>query len=348
MAAQVVQKAKGEAGPVEVYPPDDGSTAPSSDGNERSAEALRTPPPSWAAESEGPTGACSLAPAGGASAEGAWDPCRTPPPPDIPPSPPDGPERPASPEDQTPRTWAADNGYEEPPAEVGGLLEQLNHSANEVNELEQELVKTQKAYERNAVAWSESVTAAQTDCGEAVVLAARPYYHGLERLTAVQGDSAAAAERYRRAALALDEAKANLKSLEAQLPRTLASASGGGTPDLGRLNAAIQTVVTAQIERDEADADCSQITEEYRLLSQELETWRRDNPATLESARPVFELHEHYGEQATGFMAARTEVRKRIRKAKAAYSAALQGLEDLSNAIHRQRAERAESADSCR
>ena len=42
---------------------------------------------------------------------------------------------------------------------------------------------------------SESVTAAQTDCGEAVVLAARPYYHGLERLTAVQGDSAAAAER---------------------------------------------------------------------------------------------------------------------------------------------------------
>ena len=48
----------------------------------------------------------------------------------------------------------------------------------------------------------------------------------------------------------------------------------------------------------------------YRLLSQELETWRRDNPATLESARPVFELHEHYGEQATGFMAARTEVRQ--------------------------------------
>ena len=40
--------------------------------------------------------------------------------------------------------------------EVGGLLEQLNHSANEVNELEQELVKTQKAYERNAVAWCDA------------------------------------------------------------------------------------------------------------------------------------------------------------------------------------------------
>ena len=48
---------------------------------------------------------------------------------------------------------------------------------------------------------------------------------------------------------------------QAQLPRTLASA-GGGTPDLGRLNAAIQTVVTAQTERDEADVDCSQLTEE--------------------------------------------------------------------------------------
>ena len=50
-------------------------------------------------------------------------------------------------------------GEEGPPPEVGILLERMNTAAEDVNNLEAQLLSTQKAYEQNAEAWSEAVLA---------------------------------------------------------------------------------------------------------------------------------------------------------------------------------------------
>jgi chromosome segregation ATPase len=238
-------------------------------------------------------------------------------------------------------------GEEGPPPEVGILLERMNTAAEDVNNLEAQLLSTQKAYEQNAEAWSEAVLALQSKIGQETVNAVRPYFHGLDELVTQREETAAAAERYRASADVLEDAKTTLAAVEM---RNRSGSTWGSTNSdvelLSELNAASCKVVEAQKARDGCEAAFKTSTEGYRKLSAELDEFRKEKSVLIEMARPLFQMQDRYAQEAKEHLENRQSLRRQIRAAKTAYSRSMQGLEAISNAVHEQRASNKKNAES--
>jgi len=222
--------------------------------------------------------------------------------------------------------------------QVPELLEAMNNSAAESNELERRVCEAQERHRTLLEQWTRLYEDLRSEHGAAVDRV-KPYFDTAQVLNAASRRVQCAVREFSGAASQYSQAKESLRTIDERLAYgahrvTLDSDTQDG------LSRATVAVLRCQQERDRCEQEYARALREYQEAQELLESWRTQiGDSTIKRVLPCFRQLQQHQQMMASEQTRINTLEKRAKAAKNMYKNSMRELDRINVAVHTARRE---------
>jgi len=213
------------------------------------------------------------------------------------------------------------------------LLDTMNRSSSEVNELESQASTAQERYKKLSEQWSRQFEELRLQHGSAIERV-KPYFDADQVLHNVSQRVQNAVREFSAASSQHTQSKRDLRTIEEQLAYGAHEIQLDSSQQDGLSRATVR-VLKCQQERDRRETDYALALREYQEAQEKLEVLRSQiGDATIKRTMPCFEQMQNRHETLAAEQRVIEGLMDCAKTAKASYNSTLRELERINNAVH--------------
>jgi len=222
---------------------------------------------------------------------------------------------------------------EELTREVPALLDTMNRSSEEVNQLESQVSTAQERYKKMLVQWSRQFEQLRLQHGNAIERV-KPYFDAVQVLRNASQRVQSAVRDFSAASSQHTQSKRDLRAIEEELAYGAHRVQLDGSQQDGLSRATVR-VLTCQQERDRCETDYARSLREYQEAQEKTEVLRTQiGSATIKRTMPCFKQLQSFHHTLATEQHMIQGLTERAKTAKASYHSTLRELDRISNAVH--------------
>ncbi|KAL3836519.1 hypothetical protein ACJMK2_021943 [Sinanodonta woodiana] len=214
-------------------------------------------------------------------------------------------------------------------------LERLNRASEDINKLELELDDARAAFRQTLSDTTHKLDALARKLGTCVDKA-RPYYDARVKSKEAQQETSKAAYKYERAC-SMHEAAKEMVQLAEQGYLQREEPSDPAWQEM--MNHATMKVNEAERERMENEKEHLKTMKYYKECDDKVQRLQKELKRAINKSKPYFEMKAKFNQMMEEQKNKICQFERKVNSTKSMYSEALQNLECISDAIHRQRME---------
>jgi len=217
--------------------------------------------------------------------------------------------------------------------EVPALLDTMNRSSSEVNELESQASAAQERYKKLSEQWSQQFVELRLQHGSAIERV-NPYFDAVQVLHDASQRVQSAVREFSAASSQHTLSKRDLRAIEEQLAYGAHRFQLDGSAQDGLSRATVR-VLKCQQERDRRETDYARTLHEHQEAQEQTEVLRSQiGDATIKRTMPCFKQLQSYHDTLAAEQRMIHDLTERAKTAKALYNSTLRELERINNAVH--------------
>jgi len=222
---------------------------------------------------------------------------------------------------------------EELTREVPDLLDTMNRSSSEVNELESQASTAQERYKKLLEQWSRQFEELRLQHGSAIERV-KPYFDAIQVLHNASQRVQNAVREFSAASSQHTQSKRDLRTIEEQLAYGAHRVQLDGCQQDGLSRATVR-VLKCQQERDRRETDYARALREYQEAQEKLEVLRSQiGYLTIKRTMPCFKQLQSHHHTLAAEQRMINGLMERAKTAKASYHSTLRELDRINNAVH--------------